>query len=75
MAYETGAPPPPDLPDPITVTYHVEDQPDQIQDAPRVPAARPARGFDATTQINGIMGPPPGTRTYRLRGIETTEAD
>jgi hypothetical protein len=65
MSYETGAPPPPDHPVPAKVTV--------IEDAPGVPAARPARGFDATAVIPGLGGPPPGTVTYRLRGTETTE--
>ncbi|MFL6129134.1 MAG: hypothetical protein ACJ73E_08705 [Mycobacteriales bacterium] len=59
--YETGAPPaPPPLPDhhPVVVDHHV-------------PVARPARGYDATTVI--VPGPPPGTRTYRLRGTETSQ--
>ncbi len=56
---ETGAPPaPPPLPDHHAVV-EVE-----------IPAARPARGFDASTAI--LPGPPPGTTTYRLRGTGTS---
>lgn len=63
--YETGAPPaPPPLPDGHeTVVPH------------ELPSARPARSFDATTLIVGLGGPPPGTVTYRLRGIETSAGD
>ena len=62
--YETGAPPaPPPLPD-----HHEVEEAD-------VPAVRPARGFDATSVIPGLGGPPPGTVTYRLRGTETTASD
>jgi hypothetical protein len=58
--YETGAPPaPPPLPDHHEVV------------AVEVPPARPARGFDATTAI--LPGPPPGTTTHRLRGVETSQ--
>jgi hypothetical protein len=48
-----------------------------VQDpaGPVVPSARPARGYDAVTAIQGLMGPPPGTVTYRLRATETTETD
>jgi hypothetical protein len=67
MSYETGAPPPPDHPAPDKVTV--------IEDAPGVPSARPARGYDATSVIAGLAGLPPGTVTYRLRGTETTETD
>ena len=67
MSFETGAPPPPDHPTPEKVTV--------IEDAPGVPAARPARSFDSVTAIPGLMGPPPGTVTYRLRGTETTAAE
>jgi hypothetical protein len=56
---ETGAPPaPPPLSDQHAVVVDAE-----------VAAARPARGYDATTVL--LPGPPPGTTTYRLRGIET----
>jgi hypothetical protein len=61
MSYETGAPPPPD---------HTPVETVQVQD---VPAARPARGYDAVTAIPGVMGAPPGTVTYRLRATDTTE--
>ena len=65
MSFETGAPPPPDHPEVKVV--HVE--------AHDIAPARPARQYDATSVIAGLGGPPPGTTTYRLRGIETTEAD
>jgi hypothetical protein len=64
MAFETGAPPPPEH-TPIELVEHEHD--------PLRPALRPAGGFDATTVIPGLAGPPPGTTTYRLRGTETTE--
>jgi hypothetical protein len=63
MSYETGAPPPPE---------HTPVKTVQVQD---VPALRPARGYDAVTAIQGLMGPPPGTVTYRLRATETAETD
>jgi hypothetical protein len=63
--YETGAPPaPPPLPDHREVVVEA-----------KVPAARPARGFDATSLIAGLGGPPPGTVTYRLRGTETSAGE
>jgi len=65
MAYETGAPPPPDhdqLP-PVTTV--------QLADTHDIGPARPARQYDATTAI--IPGPPPGATTYRLRATETSE--
>ena len=68
MAYETGAPPPPDHP-PVKV------RPVQLAETHDVGPARPARGYDATTVIVGLAGPPPGTTTYRLRGTETTETE
>lgn len=67
MAYETGAPPPPDH-TPVDVGHS------QVQEVP-IAATRPAKGFDATSVISGIAGLPPGTVTYRLRGTETTETD
>ncbi len=68
--YETGAPPPPPpLPDHRELVVHPPET-----DAPP-PAARPARGYDATAVIPGLGGPPPGTVTYRLRGLETSAAD
>ena len=69
MSYETGAPPPPPI-DPGHLPEVVE-----VQLAPThdIGPARPARGFDATTLIPGLAGAPPGTTTYRLRGVETTE--
>jgi hypothetical protein len=67
MAYETGAPPPPEH-TPIEVET-VQHRPDD----PLVPALRPAAGYDATTAIVGLAGPPPGTTTYRLHATETTE--
>jgi hypothetical protein len=63
MAYETGAPPPP------------EHTPIQVEDVPITKAARPARGFDATSIIVEVAGPPPGVTTYRLRGTETTRPE
>jgi hypothetical protein len=68
MSFETGAPPPPP-PDhiPPVEVVHVQDTPN-LQ---HLAAARPARGYDATTAI--LPGPPPGTSTYRLRATETTE--
>ena len=67
MSFETGAPPPPP-PDhiPPVEVIHVQDAP-----AHQPAAARPGKGYDATTAI--LPGPPPGTSTYRLRGTETTE--
>jgi hypothetical protein len=65
MAYETGAPPPPDhdqLP-PVTTV--------QLADTHDIGPARPTRQYDATTAI--IPGPPPGATTYRLRATETSE--
>jgi hypothetical protein len=62
--YETGAPPaPPPLPD----------RPEVV--AAEVGAVRPAKGYDATTVVAGLGGLPPGTVTYRLRGVETSAAD
>jgi hypothetical protein len=66
MAYETGAPPPPEH-TPIEVEI-VQHQPDD----PLTPATRPAAGYDATAVIAGLGGPPPGVTTYRLRATETT---
>ncbi|HZB49444.1 MAG TPA: hypothetical protein VE547_10160 [Mycobacteriales bacterium] len=68
--YETGAPPaPPPLPD-----AHELVLPAAETDAPALPpAARPAKGYDATAVIAGLGGPPPGTVTYRLRGVETSQ--
>jgi hypothetical protein len=63
MAYETGAPPPPDLPHQVVAP----------EDRPVVPAVRPALGYDATTAIAGLGAPPPGVTTYRLKATETTE--
>jgi hypothetical protein len=76
MSFETGAPPPPPpLPEHLPPAHivHVFDRPqdNQLLDAPGVPVARPARGYDSTAAI--LMGPPPGTRTYVLRATETTE--
>ena len=72
--YETGAPPaPPPLPLPDSHELVVH-QVGTAAPAPP-PAARPARGYDATTVIAGLGGPPPGTVTYRLRGTETSAAD
>lgn len=68
--YETGAPPaPPPLPD----AHHLV-VPAVERDSPP-PPARPARGFEATSVIPGLGGPPPGTVTYRLRGTETSATD
>jgi hypothetical protein len=64
MAYETGAPPPPEH-TPIEI---VQDQHDPLR-----PALRPAAGYDATAVVAVLGGPPPGVTTYRLRGTETTE--
>ena len=69
MSYETGAPPPPPPADdgkavPVMIVHTEERE-----------AVRPARGFDATSAIAGLAGPPPGTTTYRLRGTETTQTD
>jgi len=65
MSYETGAPPPPE---------HVPEVHGALMgDQPAVPAARPARGYDSATAVPGLMGPPRGTVTYRLRGTETAE--
>jgi len=64
MAFETAAPPPPEH-TPIEFVEH----------DPLRPVLRPAAGFDATTVIPGLAGPPPGTTTYRLRGTESTETD
>jgi hypothetical protein len=64
MSYETGAPPPPD---------HTPVETTRDPAGPVVPAARPARGYDAVNAIQGLTGPPPGTVTYRLRATETTQ--
>jgi len=61
MAYETGAPPPP------------EHTPVQVEDVPVTAPVRPAKGYDATTVV--LPGPTPGVRTYRLRGTETTQVE
>jgi hypothetical protein len=67
MAYETGAPPPPEhTPIEVEIVQHEHDDPVR-------PALRPAAGYDATAVIAGLGGPPPGVTTYRLRSTETTE--
>jgi hypothetical protein len=66
MSFETGAPPPPDH-QPIKV------QPVEVVGSHDIGPARPARQFDATTAI--LPGPPPGTTTYRLRAMETSQTD
>lgn len=67
--YETGAPPaPPPLPDAHELVLPAAETTVPVPPA----AARPARGFDATAVISGLGGPPPGTVTYRLRGVETS---
>jgi hypothetical protein len=66
MAFETGAPPPPDH-QPVKV------QPVEVVGSHDVGPARPAKQFDATTAI--LPGPPPGTTTYRLRATETAQTD
>jgi hypothetical protein len=68
MSFETGAPPPPNQ-QPVKV------QPVEVVDGHDVGPARPARGFDATSVISGLGGPPPGTVTYRLRATETAETE
>jgi hypothetical protein len=65
MAYETGAPPPPEH-TPIEIVQPGHDDPLR-------PALRPAAGYEATAVISGLGGPTPGTTTYRLRATETTE--
>jgi hypothetical protein len=64
MAYETGAPPPPE---------HTPIEISQPEHDPLRPALRPAAGYEATAVITGLGGPTPGTTTYRLRATETTE--
>jgi hypothetical protein len=78
MSYETGAPPPPPpLPEhlPPAEVVHAEDRPAEvrIEDSRGVPSARPARGYEASAVVVGLGGPPPGTTTYRLRGVESAE--
>lgn len=65
MAYETGAPPPPEH-----TPVHVEKY-SVVEDVPITAPVRPARGYDATTVV--ISTPTPGVTTYRLKGVETTE--
>jgi hypothetical protein len=68
--YETGAPPaPPPLPD----AHELVLPPAETDVTVPPTAARPARGYDATAVIAGLGGPPPGTVTYRLRGVETSQ--
>lgn len=66
MAYETGAPPPPE---------HTPIEVHQVEETPIKPAARPAAGFDATSVTPGVAGSTPGVTTYRLKGTETTQVD
>jgi hypothetical protein len=67
MAYETGAPPPPEH-TPIEIEIVRPEHDDPLR-----PALRPAAGYEATAVIAGFGGPTPGTTTYRLRATETTE--
>lgn len=63
--FETGAPPPPDLP-PVPEIV----QPPAPEDVRIV--ATLAVGIDATSVVLPAV-PPPGTVTYRLRGTETSQ--
>ncbi len=72
---DTGAaPPPPEPPPPPPEHVLVVEVPPGVL-LPPVAVARPTRGYEASSVVAGLAGPPPGVTTYRLRGTETTQVE